>query len=202
MNFENFALGSWFKGDGKGTPLYDAITGKELGRASSKGLDFNQMLEYARDKGGNSLRKLTFQERGLMLKALALHLYKIKDKFYDLSYSTGATKLDSWIDIEGGIGNLFANSSLRRQFPDLPFYIDGDSANLSKEGSFMGHHIMVPREGVAVHINAFNFPIWGMLEKIAVNLMAGMPAIVKPATLTCYLTELMVKEIVSTNILP
>ena len=202
MNFENFSLGNWVKGDGDGTPLYDAITGNELGRASSKGLDFNQMLKYARDKGGNALRKLTFQERGLMLKALALHLYDIKDKFYDLSYSTGATKLDSWIDIEGGIGNLFANSSLRRQFPDLPFYIDGDSANLSKEGSFIGHHIMVPKEGVAVHINAFNFPIWGMLEKIAVNLMAGMPAIVKPATLTCYLTELMVKEIVSTNILP
>ena len=126
----------------------------------------------------------------------------MKEKFYDLSYATGATKLDSWIDIEGGIGNLFANSSLRRQFPDLPFYIDGDPANLSKEGTFMGHHIMVPKEGVAVHINAFNFPIWGMLEKIAVNLMAGMPAIVKPATLTCYLTELMVREIISTNILP
>ena len=202
MNYQNYALGDWLQGDGEGTPLYNAITGDELGKASSKGLDFNQMMNYARDKGGTSLRKLTFQERGLMLKALALHLYEVKEKFYDLSYATGATKLDSWIDIEGGIGNLFANSSLRRQFPDLPFYIDGDPANLSKEGTFMGHHIMVPKEGVAVHINAFNFPIWGMLEKIAVNLMAGMPAIVKPATLTCYLTELMVREIISTNILP
>ena len=137
-----------------------------------------------------------------MLKALALHLHSVKDKFYQLSYATGATKIDSWIDIEGGIGNLFANSSLRRQFPDLPFYVDGDAARLSKEGTFIGHHIMVPKEGVVIHINAFNFPIWGMLEKIAVNLMAGMPAIVKPATLTCYLTELMVQEIIGTKILP
>ena len=202
MNFQNYALGDWVQGDGEGISLHNAITGDELGKASSKGLDFNQMMNYARDKGGSSLRKLTFQERGLMLKALALHLYDVKDKFYDLSYVTGATKLDSWIDIEGGIGNLFANSSLRRQFPDLPFYVDGNAENLSKEGTFIGHHIMVPKEGVAVHINAFNFPIWGMLEKIAVNLMAGMPAIVKPATLTCYLTELMVREIISTNILP
>ena len=202
MNFQNYALGNWMQGEGEGTPLYNAITGDELGRASSKGIDFDKMMKYARETGGVSLRKLTFQERGLMLKALALHLYDVKDKFYDLSFATGATKLDSWIDIEGGIGNLFANSSLRREFPDLPFYIDGNAANLSKEGTFIGHHIMVPKEGVALHINAFNFPIWGMLEKIAVNLMAGMPAIVKPATLTCYLTELMVQEIISTNILP
>lgn len=202
MNFQNYALGNWIQGEGEGTPLYNAITGDELGRASSKGIDFDQMMKYAREIGGVSLRKLTFQERGLMLKALALHLHDVKDKFYDLSFATGATKLDSWIDIEGGIGNLFANSSLRREFPDLPFYIDGNAANLSKEGTFIGHHIMVPKEGVALHINAFNFPVWGMLEKIAVNLMAGMPAIVKPATLTCYLTELMVQEIISTNILP
>ncbi|SVC25431.1 uncharacterized protein METZ01_LOCUS278285, partial [marine metagenome] len=124
------------------------------------------MMTYARKEGGPALRKMTFQERGLMLKALALHLHSVKDKFYELSYATGATKIDSWIDIEGGLGNLFANSSLRRQFPDLPFYVDGDAVHLSKRGTFIGHHIMVPREGVAVHINAFNFPIWGMLEKI------------------------------------
>jgi len=202
MNFQNYALGRWNTGDGYGTPLYNAITGEEIGRASSKGLDFNEMMTYARKVGGPTLRKMTFQERGLMLKALALHLHSVKDKFYELSYVTGATKIDSWIDIEGGIGNLFANSSLRRQFPDLPFYVDGEAARLSKGGTFIGHHIMVPREGVAVHINAFNFPIWGMLEKIAVNLMAGVPAIVKPATLTCYLTELMVREIIATQILP
>ena len=202
MNYQNYALGEWITGDGKGTPLYNAITGEEIGKASSKGLDFNQMMVHARTVGGPALRKMTFQERGLMLKALALHLHSVKDKFYQLSYATGATKIDSWIDIEGGIGNLFANSSLRRQFPDLPFYVDGDAARLSKEGTFIGHHIMVPKEGVVIHINAFNFPIWGMLEKIAVNLMAGMPAIVKPATLTCYLTELMVREIIGTKILP
>ena len=202
MNYQNYALGKWITGEGEGAPLFNAITGERIGSASSKGLDFNEMMTYARKVGGPTLRKMTFQERGLMLKALALHLHSVKDKFYELSYVTGATKIDSWIDIEGGIGNLFANSSLRRQFPDLPFYVDGEAARLSKGGTFIGHHIMVPREGVAIHINAFNFPIWGMLEKIAVNLMAGVPAIVKPATLTCYLTELMVREIIATQILP
>ena len=201
-NYENYALGNWTKGDGEGTPLFNAITAKEIGRASSKGLDFSEMMSYARKVGGSKLRKMTFQERGLMLKALALHLHSIKNKFYALSAKTGATKVDSWIDIEGGIGNIFANASLRKNFPDLPYHVDGDMAPLSKKGTFIGHHIMTPREGVAIHINAFNFPIWGMLEKIAVNLMAGVPAIVKPATITCFLTEMMVREIVDSKILP
>jgi len=201
-NYENYALGSWIKGDGDGTPLYNAINGEQIGTATSKGLDFSQMMDYARKTGGPALRKMTFQERGLMLKALALHLHSIKNKFYALSAQTGATKIDSWIDIEGGIGNVFTNASLRKQFPDLPYHIDGDMAPLSKNGTFIGHHIMTPKEGVAIHINAFNFPIWGMLEKIAVNLMAGVPAIVKPATLTCFLTEMMVREIVDSKILP
>ena len=201
-NYDNYALGKWIKGDGEGTPLFNAITGNQLGTASSKGLDFSEMMDYARKVGGPTLRKMTFQERGLMLKALALHLHSIKNKFYALSGETGATKIDSWIDIEGGIGNIFANASLRKNFPDLPYHVDGDMAPLSKNGTFIGHHIMTPREGVAIHINAFNFPIWGMLEKIAVNLMAGVPAIVKPATLTSYLTEMMVREIVDSKILP
>ena len=201
-NYENYALGSWIKGDGEGTTLFNAITAKEIGRASSKGLDFSEMMSYARKVGGTKLRKMTFQERGLMLKALALHLHSIKNKFYALSTQTGATKVDSWIDIEGGIGNIFANASLRKNFPDLPYHVDGDMAPLSKNGTFIGHHIMMPREGVALHTNAFNFPIWGMLEKIAVNLMAGVPAIVKPATITCFLTEMMVREIVDSKILP
>jgi oxepin-CoA hydrolase/3-oxo-5,6-dehydrosuberyl-CoA semialdehyde dehydrogenase len=133
---------------------------------------------------------------------LALHLMSIKKKFYTLSAASGATRVDSWIDIEGGIGNLFANASLRKNFPDLPYYVDGDLVPLSKGGSFIGHHIMVPKEGVAIHLNAFNFPIWGMLEKIAVNMMAGVPAIVKPSEFTSYLTELMVREIVASKILP
>jgi oxepin-CoA hydrolase/3-oxo-5,6-dehydrosuberyl-CoA semialdehyde dehydrogenase len=198
----NYALGNWIKGEGTGTPLYNAITGEQITTASSKGLDFAAMMDYARKVGGPALGKMTFQERGLMLKALALHLISIKKKFYSLSAATGATKIDSWIDIEGGIGNLFANASLRRQFGDEPFYVDGDLAPLSQEGTFIGHHIMVPKKGVAIHINAFNFPIWGMLEKIAVNFMAGVPAIVKPATVTCYLTELMVREIIDSKILP
>ena len=160
------------------------------------------MYNYAREIGGHALRKMTFQERALMLKSLALHLQEHKAEFYKVSWATGATKVDSWIDIEGGIGNLFAYSSLRRQFPDETFYVDGETTPLSKEGSFIGHHICVPKRGVAIHINAYNFPIWGMLEKIAVNLLAGVPAIVKPATVTCYLTELMVKEIADSGILP
>ena len=145
---------------------------------------------------------MTFQQRGEMLKSLALYLNKRKEIFYTLSKATGATRIDSWIDIDGGIGNLFANASLRKQFPDLPYHVDGQMANLSKNGTFIGHHIMVPKKGVAVHINAFNFPIWGMLEKIAVNLMAGVAAVVKPSEHTSYLTALMVKEIINSKILP
>lgn len=202
MVLKNYALGKWTAGEGEGQALYNAITGAKIAETSSKGLDFAEMMDYAREVGGPTLRKMTFHERGRMLKALALHLISIKDKFYALSAQTGATKLDSWIDIEGGIGNLFTYASLRKQFPDETFYVDGETAPLSKGGSFIGQHICVPKQGVAIHINAFNFPIWGMLEKISVNLLAGVPAIVKPATVTCYLTELMVKEIIDTGILP
>ncbi len=202
MKLGNYVLGSWKEGNDAGKPLFNAINGEQIALATSAGINFGDILDYGRTKGGPSLRKMTFQERGLMLKALALHLMTKKRSYYDLSWATGATKVDSWIDIEGGIGNLFANASLRKQFPDLPYYVDGETAPLSKGGSFIGHHIMVPKQGIAVHINAFNFPVWGMLEKIAVNLMAGMPAVVKPATITCFLTELVVKDIVASGILP
>jgi oxepin-CoA hydrolase/3-oxo-5,6-dehydrosuberyl-CoA semialdehyde dehydrogenase len=202
QRYKSYALGQWFDGDGVETNLFNAITGEKIGEASSVGLDYAAMIEYGRKTGGHVLRKMTFQERGRMLKALALHLLTKKEKYYQVSAWTGATKVDSWIDIEGGIGNLFANASLRRQFPDLPYYVDGVAVPLSKNGSFIGHHIMVPKEGVAIHINAFNFPIWGMLEKIAVNLMAGVPAIVKPSGVTCYLTEVMVQDIIAAKILP
>ncbi len=198
----NFVTGKWIEGDGDGQPLYNAVSGEKITSASSTGLDFQAVLNYARQKGNAALRKMTFQERGRMLRALALHLLEHKEKFYSISYLTGATRVDSWIDIEGGIGNLFSNASLRRKLPDDPFCLDGDPIALSKGNSFMGHHILVPKEGVAVHINAYNFPVWGMLEKIAVNLLAGMPAVVKPATVTCFLTEAVVKEIVASNILP
>lgn len=200
--YQNYALGEWTSGEGVETELFNAITGQQIGTCSSVGLPYEEMMHYAREKGGKALRKMTFQQRGLMLKELAVFLLKNKRKYYELSAATGATRVDSWIDIEGGIGNLFANAALRRQFPDLPYYVDGDPVPLSKGGSFMGHHIMVPKQGVAIHINAFNFPIWGMLEKIAVNFMAGVPAIVKPSEFTCYLTELMVRDIVSSGILP
>ena len=202
MILKNYALGQWTAGEGKGQSLFNAITGDKIAETSSKGLDFGEMMKYARSFGGPTLRKMTFHERGRMLKALALHLLSIKNKFYGSSAQSGATQLDSWIDIEGGIGNLFTYASLRKQFPDETYYVDGEHAPLSKGGSFIGQHICVPKQGVAIHINAFNFPIWGMLEKIAVNLLAGVPAIVKPATVTCYVTELMVKEIVDSKILP
>ncbi len=200
--YQNYIQGQWIIGDGSETKLYNAINGDVLGEVSSKGIDYKSVLEYGRSVGGPALRKMTFQERGRMLKALAFQLLEKKAAYYKVSSWTGATKIDSWIDIEGGIGNLFANASLRKQFPDLPYYVDGVAAPLSKEGSFIGHHIMVPKEGVAIHINAFNFPIWGMLEKIAVNLMAGVPAIVKPSEYTCYLTEVMVRDIIASKILP
>lgn len=202
MILKNYALGQWTAGEGKGQSLFNAITGDKIAETSSNGLDFGEMMKYARSVGGPTLRKMTFHERGRMLKALALHLLSIKNKFYGSSAQSGATQLDSWIDIEGGIGNLFTYASLRKQFPDETYYVDGEHAPLSKGGSFIGQHICVPKQGVAIHINAFNFPIWGMLEKIAVNLLAGVPAIVKPATVTCYVTELMVKEIVDSKILP
>ena len=198
----NYIAGQWVQGTGAGQVLFNAVTGEPIGAASSNGLDFKAMLQYGRKVGNPALRKMTFHDRGNMLKALALHLRKHLDQFYKVSYQTGATKADSWVDIEGGIGNLFANASLRRKFPDDILCVDGEGHNLSKHNSFMGTHILVPREGVVVHINAFNFPVWGMLEKIAVNLLAGMPAIVKPATITSYMTEIVFREIISSKILP
>ena len=198
----NYITGKWIEGDGNGQLLYNAVSGNAIASATTNGLDFEAILNYARQKGNSALRKMTFQERGRMLRALAIHLLEKKEIFYTISYQTGATRIDSWIDIEGGIGNLFSNASLRRKLPDEIFCLDGDPINLSKQNTFMGHHILVPKEGVAVHINAYNFPVWGMLEKIAVNLLAGVPAVVKPATVTSYLTEAVVKEIIFSKILP
>jgi len=203
IKLKNYALGKWIEGDGPGTTLYHAVTGEALYSASSLGLDFKKMLEYGRKTGGPKLRKMTFHERARMLKALALFLNERKEILYKLSAATGATKGDSWVDIDGGIGNFFVYASKgRRELPDNPFLVDGNMEMISKTGTFVGHHICVPLEGVAVHINAFNFPVWGMMEKLAVNFLAGVPAIVKPATSTSFLTELAVKEIISSGILP
>lgn len=203
MKIKSYAYGEWIEGKGSGRELFNAVTGEIIGTAGSEGLDFKAMMEYARTHGGPVLRKMTFHERALMLKALALHLNSVKDKFYKLSAATGATKKDSWVDIDGGIGTVFVFASKgRRELPDSPFMIDGNPEVISKNGTFLGHHICVPLEGVALHINAFNFPCWGMLEKLAPTILAGVPAIIKPATATCYLTEMMVKEIIDSGILP
>lgn len=202
MKIQNYINGHWIEGKGEGTPLFDSVTGEIIAHASTEGIDFAEVLHYGRTKGGEKLRKMTFQERGNMLKSLALYLTKRKDYFYEISYKTGATKVDSWIDIEGGFGNLFANASLRKLFPNQSYDVEGDPIDLSRGGRFMAHHILVPKRGVAVHINAFNFPVWGMLEKCAVNWMAGVPAVVKPATSTSYLTEAVVREIINSKILP
>jgi oxepin-CoA hydrolase/3-oxo-5,6-dehydrosuberyl-CoA semialdehyde dehydrogenase len=198
---ESYINGGWVSGNGEGVPMHDAVTGEVIALSDTSGFDFAEILNYGRTNG-QALRKMTFQERGNMLKKLAFHLIKKKQHFYDISYRTGATKVDSWIDIEGGFGNLFANASLRKLFPNQPYHVEGDPIDLSHGGRFMAHHILVPKRGVAIHINAFNFPVWGMLEKCAVNWMAGVPAIVKPATNTSFLTEAVVREIIASNILP
>ncbi|MGN6248844.1 MAG: phenylacetic acid degradation bifunctional protein PaaZ [Ginsengibacter sp.] len=202
MKLGNYVLGNWIFGEGEGQQLYNAVNGDLVATATTKGLDFSEILEYGRKTGTNALRKMTFHERGRMLKALALHLSEKKEKFYPVSYKTGATRADSWVDIEGGIGNLFSNASLRRKLPNETFALDGENIGLSKGGTFTAQHILIPKEGVAIHINAFNFPVWGMLEKIAVNLLAGVAAVVKPATITSYLTEAVVHEIIDSGILP
>ncbi len=198
----NYVTGSWITGDGDGQPLFNAFNGETITHASTKGLDFAAILDYARRTGNPALRRMTFPERGRMLRALALHLREHLEKFYRISFLTGATRADSWIDLEGGIGNLFSYASLRRKFPDETFCLDGEALALGKNGTFMAQHVLVPKDGVAIHINAFNFPVWGMLEKIAVNLLAGVPAVVKPASITSFLTEAVVREIVASGILP
>jgi oxepin-CoA hydrolase / 3-oxo-5,6-dehydrosuberyl-CoA semialdehyde dehydrogenase len=199
----NFVNGEWVTTTGPAADLFDAVTGEKIAEASTGGIDFAAMVRYAKEVGGPALRRLTFHERALMLKAVAQHLIARKDEFYLVSAATGATKQDSWIDIEGGIGTLFAYASRgRREFPNESFYLEGPTEPLSKGGTFVGRHICVPLEGVAVHINAFNFPVWGMLEKLAPTLLAGVPAIVKPATLTSYLTEAVFRAMIEADIFP
>jgi oxepin-CoA hydrolase / 3-oxo-5,6-dehydrosuberyl-CoA semialdehyde dehydrogenase len=200
---ESYAAGEWVRGTGKGADLFHAVSGEKIGEASSEGLDFKAMVDYARRAGGPALRRMTFHERARMLKATANYLMGRKEEFYRISAATGATKGDSWVDIEGGFGTFFVYASKgRREFPDETFYVDGAMENISKGGTFVGRHICVPIEGVAVHINAFNFPVWGMMEKLAPTLLAGVPAIVKPATVTSYLTEAVFRAMIESNILP
>ena len=200
---QSYALGSWVAGRNAGATLTHAVSGDVIGSASSDGLDFGAMVGHARTVGGPAMRAMTFHQRALMLKSLGKYLMDRKELFYDLSAATGATRADSWIDIEGGIGTFFAYSSrARRELPNETFYVEGPTEALSKGGTFVGRHICVPLEGVAIHINAFNFPCWGMLEKLAPAWLAGMPAIVKPATVTSYLTEAMVRAMLESGLIP
>ncbi len=193
MKLGNYALDKWLDGDGDGRPLVSAVDSRPLAAITSDGLDFAAMLEHARTIGGANLRQLTFHERGDMLKALAKYLMEHKKEFYALSTDTGATRADSWVDIDGGISTMFVFSSKgRREMPNDHVYLDGPPEALSRNGTFIGQHIFTPKLGAAIHINAFNFPCWGMLEKLAPTLLAGVPAIIKPASSTAYLTELMV----------
>ncbi|MDH3304314.1 MAG: phenylacetic acid degradation bifunctional protein PaaZ [Gammaproteobacteria bacterium] len=203
MKLGNLVKDRWVEGDGDGTVLTSAVSGEPVATITSDGLDFAEMLGYARTVGGKNLRRYTFHERGEMLKALAQYLTEHKKEFYTLSTETGATKSDSWVDIDGGISTLFVFSSKgRREMPNDHVYLDGPPEFLSRKGSFVGQHICTPKLGAAIHINAFNFPCWGMLEKLAPTLLAGVPAIVKPASSTAYLTELVVKRILASGILP
>jgi len=203
MQLQSFVAGKWQAGTRNPVALRDATTGVVIANSSAEGLDYQAMLDHARKVGGPNLRKLTFHERAGLLKALAKRLGDYKEEFYNLSYATGATKSDSWIDIDGGLGTLFVYASKgTRELPNGHVYVDGNVESLSKSGGFIGQHIYVPLEGAAVHINAFNFPVWGMLEKLAPALLAGMPSIVKPATATSYLTEQVVRRIVAAGILP
>jgi oxepin-CoA hydrolase / 3-oxo-5,6-dehydrosuberyl-CoA semialdehyde dehydrogenase len=203
MNLQSYVCGHWQSGLGLGVAMRDATTGELVATASSAGIDFAAVLAHAREVGGPALRELTFHQRAAILRALAKKLSDVKEEFYALSFCTGATKNDALIDIDGGIGTVFAFAGKgSRELPNAHVYIDGGVEGLSKGGTFVGQHVYVSREGAAVHINAFNFPVWGMLEKLAPTILAGMPAIVKPATATAYLTELVVRRIIESKILP
>ncbi|MFC7498228.1 phenylacetic acid degradation bifunctional protein PaaZ [Enterovirga sp. GCM10030262] len=199
----NYAADQWVAGDGGLAEVHSAVTGDVIAETGSNGLDFKAMLDHARKVGGPALRAMTFHERAWMLKDLANAIMARKEELYELNYATGATRTDGWIDIEGGAGTLFSFSSKgRRELPNGRILIDGAMEPLSKGGSFVGQHVFTPLQGVAVHINAFNFPVWGMLEKLGPTLLAGVPAIVKPASATGYLAEACVRIMIEADILP
>ncbi len=203
LEISSFAAGQWVAPGAGARNIASAITGEVMATAGNDALDVQAMLDHARTAGGANLRRLTFHDRARMLKALAGHLNQHKQALYDLSFDTGATQSDHMIDIDGGIGTMFVFASKgRREMPDGHVYLDGEVEQLSRNGTFLGQHICTPLRGVAVHINAFNFPVWGMLEKLAPTLLAGVPAIVKPATNSCYVTELAVKLMLGSGILP
>src|SRR3954468_18543911 len=203
ITLQSLALDRWIE---PATGLVDipgAVDGQIVARASSAGLDSAAMVRHAREVGGPALRKLSFHQRAERLRALAAYLNERKEPLYALAGDTGANRRDNAIDIEGGIGTLSAYASRgRRDLPDAKFVVEGDVENLSKRGSFVGQHILSPLQGVAVHIHAFNFPCWGLLEKFAPAFLAGVPVIAKPATATAYVAEALVRLMHESGLLP
>lgn len=199
----NYVADDWYGATTGLGEIASAVTGTTVAQIGSDGVDFAGMARHAREVGGPALRKMTFHERAKMLKALAEAIMARKEELYALSAHTGATRNDGWVDIEGGAGTLFAYSSKgRRELPNDTILLDGPVESLSKRGTFVGQHIYTPLQGVAVHINAFNFPVWGMLEKLGPAFLAGVPAIVKPASSTAYVTEACVRIMVEAGVLP
>lgn len=200
---KSFVRGEWLTGSSGLEPVHSAITGEAIGKIGSHGLNFGEIVDYGRKVGGPALRRMTFHERALMLKGLAQAVIARKEELYALAFATGGTRNDNWIDIEGGAGTLFSFASKgRRELPNGHILIDGDTEILGKTGSFVGQHVCTPLQGVAVHINAYNFPVWGMLEKLAPTLLAGMPAIVKPAQQTGYVAEAVIRIMTESGLLP
>jgi oxepin-CoA hydrolase / 3-oxo-5,6-dehydrosuberyl-CoA semialdehyde dehydrogenase len=199
----SYVAGDWHTAADQGRPLHDAVTGAEIARISSTGVDFAGALEYGRRVGGPALRELTFHQRAALLKALGLHLREHREELYEVSARTGATLGDSKFDVDGGFGVLLAYASKgRRELPNDTVYVDGALEPLGRGGTFVGQHICTPLRGVAVQINAFNFPVWGPLEKLAPAFLAGVPSLIKPASPTAFLTAKLVELIVSSGLLP
>jgi oxepin-CoA hydrolase/3-oxo-5,6-dehydrosuberyl-CoA semialdehyde dehydrogenase len=203
MKLKNYIHGEWIEGNSEGTKLYNSVSGEQVAIADTSGLNLADALNYGRDLGYKKLSSMTFYDRGQMLKNLALYLLERKKKYYEISYKTGATHADSWVDIEGGFGTFFTYSGLaKKMLPNTPFWVDGDTQKLSANGTLLGTHILTPSEGISVQINAYNFPVWGMLEKLSTSLLAGVPSLVKPATPTSYLTHAVFEDIIESGILP
>ena len=203
MKLKNYILGEWKEGSGNGIELNNAVNGELVAISDTEGIDFSQVLDYGRTVGYRNLSSMTFYDRGEMLKKVALYLLERKKKYYELSYKTGATHVDSWVDIEGGFGTFFTYSGLaKRMLPNTPFWVDGETQKISANGTHLGTHILTPSEGVSVQLNAYNFPVWGMLEKLSTSLLAGVPSVVKPATPSSYLTNAVFQDMIESGILP
>lgn len=203
MKLKNYIAGQWIEGTGNGISLHNAVNGELVAISDTDGINFEEALHYGRTVGYKNLSSMTFYDRGEMLKKVALYLLERKKKYYDLSYKTGATHADSWVDIEGGFGTFFTYSGLaKRMLPNTPFWVDGDTQKISANGTFLGTHILTPSEGVSVQINAYNFPVWGMMEKLSTSLLAGVPSIVKPSPFGSYLTNAVFQDMIESGLLP